>query len=158
MLSCFQPKKNKEAFYRSVVEKKNRQNEERYAATAFNERVIFVPQCMRNVEKCTAKEAGSYYLCAECGGCKIAGLNKKARELGYKQLYILKGGRTVEKLLNEQQPKAVVGVACFFEGAMGMELCEKFKAIVQFVPLTKDGCVNTDLDLEHGLSVLAKKK
>jgi hypothetical protein len=94
---------------------------------------------MRNIEKCRAKEMGSYYTCAECGACKIGPISKKATALGYQALFILKGGRTVEKLIQELKPAAIVGVACFYEGAQGFEQGEKHQIVVQFVPLTRDG-------------------
>lgn len=125
-----------------------------FAAVAFSERIVFVPHCMRSVGGCAAAEKGSYYLCAECGKCKIAAISRKCRELGYQGLYILKGGRTVEKLIGEVRPKAVVGVACFYEGVQGIEQAEKGKLAVQFVPLTKDGCADTDVNLDEVFAVL----
>ncbi len=128
-----------------------------FASVPFNQRVVFVPHCMRNSEKCKAKEAGSYYLCAECNQCKVADISRKTRELGYQGLYLLKGGRTIEKIFSEAKPRAVVGIACFYEGKQGIEEAEKNGAAVQCVPLTRDGCANTDVDIEDVLSVLEKK-
>jgi hypothetical protein len=71
-------------------------------------------------------------------------------------LFILKGGRTIEKLIKELKPAAILGVACYFEGSQGMDLCDKENITVQFVPLTKDGCANTDIDLDEVLQVIAK--
>ena len=158
MLDCLKPDKLKEKTYQLVTAKKNKSNLDRFIAVPFDERIILVPQCMRNVEKCKAKELGAYYICAECGACKIGSISKKSKELGYKGLFILKGGRIAEKLIAELKPKAVVGVACFYEGSEGMELCEKHNITVQFVPLTKDGCVDTDVNLNEVLEVISKKQ
>jgi hypothetical protein len=127
-----------------------------FAATHYGERVVFVPHCMRNIDKCKAKEMGSHYICAECGACKISRISKKSKELGYKAIYILKGGKAVKKLTEELKPKAVLGVACYFEGVMGMRESEKHGLIVQFVPLTRDGCVDTDVDLDEVFKSLAR--
>lgn len=158
MLDCLKPAKLKEKTYRLVTEKKNKSYLDKFIAVPFNERLILVPQCMRNVEKCKAKESGAYYICAECGACKVGSISKRSKELGYKGLFILKGGRIVEKLIPELKPKAIVGVACFFEGSEGMKLCEKHGITVQFVPLTKDGCVDTDVNLDEALEVISRKQ
>lgn len=156
MKLCIFPKKSDDDKNKLLTEKKNRKMAEAFAATPYSDRVVFVPHCMRNIEKCKAKEMGSYYVCAECGACKIGNISKKSKELGYKALYILKGGKAVKKLTEELKPKAVLGVACYFEGVMGMKESEKYGLIVQFSPLLKDGCVNTDVDLEEVYKALEK--
>jgi hypothetical protein len=120
-----------------------------FSGIPFTERIIFVPHCLRNSKKCKAKDEGSYYICLECNACKIGPISKKAKELGYKGLFILKGGKAVHKLFSEVKPKAALAVACYFEGVQGMKEAKKNKIPVQFVPLTKDGCVDTDTDLQE---------
>lgn len=157
MKLCVFPKKTDEEKNKALTDRKNARMSAAFAATPYQERVVFVPHCMRNVEKCKAKEMGSYYICVECGACKIAAISKKSKELGYKALYILKGGKAVKKLTEEIKPKAVLGVACYFEGVMGMDESEKHGLIAQFAPLTKDGCVDTDVDLDKVFEALSKK-
>ena len=152
------PKTDQER-YRNITEKKNKEMGKRFLSVPFAERLVLVPHCMRNTRKCKAEDHGSYYLCLECGACKIGEISKKAKELNYKGIYILKGGRTIEKLLDKVQPKAVLGVACAFEGAQGFELIEnkgKNNIAVQFISLTKDGCSDTDVDLPEVLNTLSK--
>ncbi|MCB4791714.1 MAG: DUF116 domain-containing protein [Elusimicrobia bacterium] len=158
MFECLKPSKLKEETYKKITAKKNKSNSAKFISVPFGERLIFVPQCMRNVKVCKAKEEGGYYICSECGGCKIGSISKKSKELGYKGLFILKGGRIVEKLVLELKPEAIVGVACFYEGSEGMELCEKNNITVQFVPLSKDGCVDTDVNLDSVMEILSKKQ
>jgi hypothetical protein len=69
----------------------------------------------------------------------------------------LKGGKTIEKLMVEHKPKAIIGVACFFEGVQGLKLGEKGGVAVQFVPLDKDGCAGTDVKLVAVYRVLEMK-
>ncbi len=142
---------------KSITNKKNSNNSHEFTATPYAERVVFVPHCMRNIQKCEAKEMGSYYICAECGACKIGSISKKSKELGYKAIYILKGGKAVKKLTEELKPKAVLGIACYFEGVMGMEESEKHGLVAQFTPLTKDGCVDTDVDLKEVFKKLEQR-
>lgn len=156
MLPCKHFKKTPEAINRAVTAKKNRKMAPAFAAVPFSGRVLLVPHCMRNIEKCKAKEMGSHYLCVECNACKIGPISKRSRELGYKALYILKGGKAIEKLAKEIQPEAILGVACYFEGVQGLELSEKLDVPVQFVALTKDGCVDTDVVLDDVFAVMTK--
>ena len=149
MLNCLRPTLNKQEKYRKFTEKKNRKMAARFAATPFAERIVFVPHCLRNNAVCKAAEVGSYYVCARCGGCTIGAISNKSKELGYKGLFILKGGRSIEKIIEEQQPKAILGVACFFEGAQGFEQFGESGAAIQFVSLTKDGCVNTEVSCDE---------
>lgn len=158
MKLCTFPKKTDEEKNKALTDKKNRQMADAFASIPYSDRVVFVPHCMRNIEKCKAKELGSYYVCAECGGCKIGNISKKSKQLGYKALYILKGGKAVKKLTEEMKPRAVLGVACYFEGVMGMEESEKHGMTVQFVPLTRDGCVDTDVNLENVFEALGTIK
>ena len=158
MFTCVRPGKNTDVLNKKIVLKKNAKMATAFAAVPFAERVVFVPHCMRSAAACAAQEMGSYYICKECGACKIGAINKKSRDLGYKAAYVLKGGRTIEKLVAETRPKAVIGVACYFEGVQGMELAKKDNLIVQFVPLTKDGCADTDVDLDEVFSMLEKIK
>ncbi|MCX5781482.1 MAG: DUF116 domain-containing protein [Elusimicrobia bacterium] len=160
MKLCVINKKTNQEKNKILTEKKNLDMEKLFSAIPYEERIAFVPHCLRNSEKCKAKERGSYFICMECGACKISKISKKAKELGYKGIFILKGGRTIEKLVKEFKPKAVLGVACYFEGAQGIELLDnnggKDKIAVQFVPLTKDGCTDTDVNLDVVLKALSK--
>ena len=134
--------------FKNAVLNKNAKNKKNFLNVKYSDRVIFVPHCLRNHSVCIAKDNGSHYTCVECGKCKIKDISIEAKKLGYMGVYILKGGKAAIKLIEQLKPTAVLGVACFFEGKQGIELMEKFKLAVQFVELTKDGCVNTDVDIE----------
>ena len=157
MKLCKVLEKPAEELNKKIASRKNRAMEKVFSAVPFGERVVFVPHCMRNISKCKAKEMGSYYLCAECGACKIGPISKKAKGLGYKGLFVLKGGKAIRNLSRELKPGAIIGVACFFEGVQGIKEGEKNKVPVQFVALTKDGCVDTDVNLEDVYKTLEKK-
>jgi uncharacterized protein len=131
MFNCKLAKKSKDSVYKITVDKKNAGHLKAFSGTPFENRVIFVPQCMRNIKGCKAKEEGGYYICSECGCCKIDKISKKSKELKYKALYILKGGRIVEKLIEKLKPEAVLAVACLYEGEEGMKLCEKYNTPVR---------------------------
>ena len=139
---------------KAIVIRKNKECALRFSEVPFHKRIVFLPQCLRRPDRCKAKEDASGYICAECGACAINTIIKNARRLCYAGVYVLKGGRAVVRILDEQKPLAVVGVACQFEGALGVMECEKKKIPVQFVALSTDGCFQTEVDLEEVESVL----
>ncbi|MEW6555910.1 MAG: DUF116 domain-containing protein [Elusimicrobiota bacterium] len=140
--------------HKKFTAEKNKKNLKKFLQVPPNNRIIFVPQCLRNIKKCKANEFGSYYLCAECGACKISKISRTVKKCGYLGLRILKGGSTIKKIVAELNPKAVLGVACYFEGTQGIKECERQKIPVYFYPLSRDGCENTDLELKKLLKLI----
>ncbi|MFA5780007.1 MAG: DUF116 domain-containing protein [Elusimicrobiota bacterium] len=143
--------------HKKFTQEKNKKHFEKFLQTPADKRIILVPQCLRNIKKCKAKEFGSYYVCAECGGCKICKISQAAKSAGYIGLKILKGGSTVRKIVAELKPEAILGVACYFEGVQGIKECEQWKIPVYFYPLSKDGCENTDLEIDELIKLLEGK-
>lgn len=146
--------KGSEDSCRAFTCKKNKLQAKKFAAVPFSRRVVFVPHCMRNIAVCAAVEKNSCYVCVECGGCKISEISKLVKELNYQALYVVKGSRAIQHIIKEQAPKAVVGIACFFEGAQAFKMLGGKNVAVQFVALTKDGCVTTNTDLIEVTKVL----
>lgn len=143
--------------YLKFIEKKNSAMAEKFKAISCSERIVLLPHCMRNSKVCKAIDTGTFYSCAKCGCCKIAQIQKLAEELGYKKVYIMKGGKAIYNILVEQKIKAVVAVACHFEGAQGIKMTDSLKVIAQFVPLLKDGCCDTDVDVEKVKQIMEQK-
>jgi hypothetical protein len=139
---------------RAVAVRKNKEHALRFAAVPFARRIVLVPQCLRKLGTCKAKETARGYQCAECMACPAGRVLREASRLGYKGVFMLKGGRAIAGLIAEEEPSAVVGIACDYEGALGMLQCERAGAAVQFVPLSRDGCADTDVDLDEVMSVL----
>jgi hypothetical protein len=139
---------------RAIVSRKNTDNAAAFAKVPYAERMVFIPHCMRVVGTCRAEEKASEYVCARCGACPAAGIIGMAESLGYAGVKMLKGGSAVMKLLDELKPKAVLGVACGFEGALGIMECERRGVVVQSVPLSRDGCADTHVDLNDVLEAM----
>ncbi|MCA6070887.1 MAG: DUF116 domain-containing protein [Endomicrobium sp.] len=154
MRLCRLQKKSEEHARKIFTFKQNSFQVKKFASVPFNQRVVFTPHCMRNVVVCTAVEKDSYYICKECGSCKINDISKLVNSLDYKALYVVKGGRAIGKIIKEQKPKAIVGIACFFEGDQAFKMLKEENVAVQFVPLTKDGCAATDTNLTEVAKVL----
>lgn len=131
------------------IEIRNKLNEARYKKTKFKERLLFLPHCMRNQEKCKAEYNENGLQCTECGECKLGTLVKMARERGYRATYIVPGGSMVKTKIAKDKPKAVLGVACFDEVQMAFDALKGTDIGVQAVLLTRAGCVNTDVNIEE---------
>jgi hypothetical protein len=158
MKICKFSQKSKEQIYKAFTDRQNKLQAEDFALVPFNKRIVFAPHCMRNAAACTAVDKGGHYICSECGSCKINTISKLVKKLNYKALYIVKGGRTIEKIIKEEKPEGIVGIACFFEGEQSFKMLKDEKVALQFVPLTKDGCTATDTDLGEIEKVLKQQK
>ncbi|RLE49971.1 MAG: DUF116 domain-containing protein [Candidatus Methanomethylicota archaeon] len=141
---------------RIYVEIKNAAYRVKYALTPYAERILLLPQCLRNPD-CPAKLGEFGYECIDCGKCMIGKIVKYAKELGYKGTYIIPGGSVITKIFEKVKPKACLGVACLKELVLGSFLCEKFGVIGQGIPLLKDGCINTTVNWREVFKLLTLK-
>jgi hypothetical protein len=154
MRLCKFSQKSEEQICKFFTYKQNKLHANKFASVPFNKRIVFIPHCMRNTAVCVAVEKDRCYICTECGSCKISDITKLARKLNYRDLYIVKGSKMIEKIIKERKPEAIVGIACFFEGSQAFKMLKSENVTVQFVPLTKDGCDTTDIDLTEVEKVL----
>ena len=137
------------------VKTKNRVSRAKFAEIPFAKRIIFLPQCLRSRE-CPASLGDSGYVCQKCGRCGLPRIISRALEHGYKGAFILSGGSMVGRILKRERPLACLGVACLKELVLGSFVCEKFGAISHCVALSRDGCVETQVDwklIDDALSI-----
>jgi hypothetical protein len=140
------------------VKTKNDVHTIEFARVPFSERAVFVPQCLRNSEKCKAPLTEDGYACLKCGACPIGKLKAEAERLGYGGFYIVPGGSMVFKIMKKRKYRAVLGVACFFELADSMEKASLYGVPSQGVPLTRDGCKDTQVDWEPVVEKMSKRR
>ncbi|HLD58346.1 MAG TPA: DUF116 domain-containing protein [archaeon] len=131
------------------VEIRNMLNEVKYKATPYNERILFLPHCLKNTQKCIATYSDSGLECKECGNCQIAELKKIARGFGYKGVFITPGGSMVQKLIEKHNPAAALGVCCYDEANIAFEKLRGKKIAPQVVLLMRDGCKDTIANIEE---------
>jgi len=132
------------------IELKNDIHKERFNKISPNKKILFLPQCLRNSKNCKARLGEFGYKCIECCNCKASQIKKKAEALGYR-VFIVPGGSMVGKIVKKLRPDAVVGVACMKELAMALD---ELNMPTQSVELSRDGCVDTDVELETVMSFL----
>ncbi|MDI6856179.1 MAG: DUF116 domain-containing protein [Candidatus Thermoplasmatota archaeon] len=135
------------------IELRNALNREGFKKVPFNKRALFLPQCLRSAEHCKAELSDEGYVCKECGSCTAYTLKKEAEKLGYK-VFIIPGGSMVMNILKNNSVEAVLGVACKLELCQGAERLASTSIWAQGVPLLRDGCKNTSVDVEKVLTVI----
>lgn len=141
---------------RVSIDLQNKFNGPDFAATAFKERVIFLPQCLRSTE-CPAKLSPEGIQCVGCGKCVVKEIKKEAEKKGYR-VFVVPGSSFIKRMIIKYRPKAVIGVGCRPEIKQGLELCGKFNVPAQGVILQRAGCMNTIVDVDDVYLALAMKK
>ena len=137
---------------------KNDAHADEFARIAFADRAVFVPQCLRNSEKCKAPLTEEGYACLKCGACPIGRMKAEAERIGYGGFYVVPGGSMVFKIMVRRKFKAVLGVACYFELADSMEKATLYGIPAQGVPLSRDGCKDTLVDPEPVVEKMSKRR
>jgi len=125
-----------------------------FSATPYSERIIILPQCLRDTECPASFSSVEGSRCAGCGKCKIYNITKKAEKLGYKGTYIAPGGGFVKRIIQKTKPKGVIGVGCPYEVNLGLLEVSSRGIPCQGVILLKSGCVKTDVDLVSVYNVM----
>ena len=126
------------------------------------QRILLLPHCLRPSQTCPGKYTKQGLECPEdCAeDCTIGRLRRTALRLGYKGVCIAPGGRLAVSYVKENSPKGIVAVACqkeLEEGIHGVsELfgSDELTLPIVIVPLTKDGCVDTEVDEEQALKIV----
>jgi hypothetical protein len=140
---------------KTLIDLRNKLLRQRFAETAFNQRALFLPQCLRHTE-CPAKLSPEGIQCLKCGRCVVGDVKKRSEELGYK-VFVVPGSSFIRRMIVEHRPAAIVGVGCRHEVKGGLEICDKYKVPAQGVVLQKSGCVSTIVDVEELLEVIGLK-
>jgi hypothetical protein len=127
------------------VKAKNLAHKGSFSKIPFSERILLLPQCLRP-KGCSSSFEEFSYECKSCKNCRLGELINLAKKLGYKGVYLISGGSIVPKIFEKVKPKACIGVACLKELVLGSFVAEKFGVITQCIALSKDGCVNTEVE------------
>ena len=126
------------------------------------QRVLLLPHCLRRADTCQGTYTKQGLECHECNpDCPANQLRQTAIRLGYKGICIAPGGRLAIKYVEENRPLAIVAVACqkeLQEGIHGVsELVGNGQQMIPIVvvPLSKDGCVDTEVDIKMALEKIS---
>lgn len=113
------------------------------------DKFLFLPQCLRGLDCVAILSPKDGIICKKCGACPIPQIVQCAYSLGYRKVYIAPGSSFVKRILKEEKPKAIFAVACLYELSLGGLLVSHFKIIGRTVPLLRDGCVCTEVDVDR---------
>ena len=118
---------------------------ETLARVPFGRRLLLLPQCLRDRERCAADIDEFGLVCKQCGSCEIHRLQQEAERLGYVVL-VAEGTVVVTSLIESRKIDAVVGVSCL-EGLERVFPFVEAAAIPSIaIPLLQNGCANTSID------------
>lgn len=138
---------------RLYIDFKNDHFRDKFQQIEPGHKIVFLPQCLRRAG-CKASLDEEGYHCVKCSAeCKVSAIKAKAESLGY-MVFVCPGGSMVSKIILKYRPRAVLGVACIKEIIMSGEDAEQIRIPYQAVELLRNGCVNTDVDVEHVFSLL----
>jgi len=138
-------------------------NIEELAAVPPESRVLLLPHCLHPSATCPGKYSKQGLVCAEdcTEPCVIRTLRDAALALGYRGVCVAPGGSMVLRFVEQTAPRAVVAVACQKELALGVagvnELVRDGKITmptIAVIPLSKDGCVDTEVDVTSAIQIL----
>jgi geranylgeranyl diphosphate synthase type II len=117
------------------------------AAVPFERRLLLMPKCLREENRCPAPFDEFGLLCKQCGLCTIQDFQAEAERLGYAVL-VAEGSALVMAMVQTGTIEAIVGVSC-------MPVLEKTFPHVQAaaipavaVPLLQDDCIDTMVDVD----------
>lgn len=116
-----------------------------YGKTPMDKRLLFLPQCLRNLE-CPAKTSPQEgIICKECGRCEIAEIKRMCDEQGI-NICIAPGGEFVKRAVRDKKPMAAMGVACQHDLYETMRYVTSKGVPMIGVVLLKTGCVMTEVN------------
>jgi hypothetical protein len=134
------------------VEVRNSVNEKYFKKIEPQDKILVLPHCLRHTD-CEAKLESSGLVCTDCNRCVIGVLKNKGEDMGFK-VFIIPGSTFLKKILEKNDFKAVLGVACYQDLNLSMMKLSKFSC--QGVPLLKDGCINTKVDAKAVLEKMGE--
>lgn len=130
-----------------------------FAAIPPGERLLLLPHCLRPSASCPGRPSKEGFICPpDCKlSCAIGALRREAQRLGYKGVCVAPGGALALRFVRELAPKAILAIACHKELLEGKEAVEELPAphpIILPLPLLRDGCVDTEVDLKEALHLV----
>ena len=137
----------------TYIEAGNVIHQSAYEYVKKEDRIVLIPHCLRNAEKCIAPIDDEGYHCEKCGACIIAEITQAAEDRGIKW-YMVGGGSHAINIVKNARPRAVFGIACFDDAKLGVEKVGEYGIPTQAVLLSKAGCVNTEVEIDKVIATL----
>lgn len=111
------------------------------------ERKLFLlPQCLKNSTRCQAQTDELGLFCEQCGSCHIAGLTNDAEDVGMMSI-VAEGSPVVRSMIEHNAADGIIGVSCLNSLKKAFPLMVNNAVPGVAIPLDKDGCVDTTVDV-----------
>jgi len=120
---------------------------ENLAKIPFERRLLLLPKCLRDEEKCPAPFDEFGLLCKQCGLCSIQDLENEAERLGY-AILVAEGSTIVMKIIESGKIEAIVGVSCLNVLEKSFPYMEAAAIPGIAIPLLQDDCADCTVDLD----------
>jgi geranylgeranyl pyrophosphate synthase len=124
------------AFWRPVLE-----------AIPFHRRLFLLPHCLSDRGVCRGTYDSVGLHCAGCGSCEIDALKTQAEQLGY-AVIVAEGTSSLFLKILEDDVDAIFGVACLDSLEKSFQHLVDLGVAHMAVPLLKDGCRNTEAEID----------
>jgi len=111
----------------------------------FERRMLLLPQCLRNSQKCKAQEDEFGLLCNECGNCSISGFIREAEDLGYITV-VAEEATIASRLVESGKVDAIIGVGCMETLQKIFRTVNKYSVPAIGILLLTCGCIDTKAD------------
>ncbi len=131
------------------IEFRNKLFESGYKRVPKEERILFLPHCLRHSKECKAELGEEGLECKKCGKCQISEIIDLANEAGVKKTFVVPGGSMLIKLIGKYKPKAVLGVCCYNEAQLAFDNLKGTDVFPQAALLIRDGCSDTRANIEE---------
>jgi hypothetical protein len=119
------------------------------------DRVLLLPHCLRRSEHCQATyERGLGLQCKKCDlDCPVNRILQVAEASEIGGICVAPGGSIAVEYLKKHKPRGILAVACPKELVMGVESVGSMSdngwdPVVVAIDLLRDGCVDTEVDVE----------
>ena len=117
------------------------------AEVPFERRLLLMPKCLREENRCPAPFDEFGLLCKQCGLCSIQDFQTEAERLGYAVL-VAEGSALVMAMIQTGQIEAIVGVSCLPVLEKTFPFVEAAAIPAVAVPLLQDDCIDTTVDID----------
>jgi len=114
----------------------------------FERRLLLLPKCLRDEERCPAPFDEFGLLCKQCGLCSIQDLQNEAERLGYAVL-TAEGSAIVMAIIETGKIDAIADVSCLSVLERSFPYMEAAAIPGVAIPLLQDDSNDTNLDIER---------
>ena len=125
----------------------------RVVAVPISQRLLLLPHCLRNDEKCPAAYDPDGLHCQKCGACELGHLKSAAETLGYHVL-IAEGSPVVMQWILSGRVSAILGVGCLRSLEKAFEKLQLAGIPALAVPLHTSACKNSTTDIDWVLEMI----